>query len=308
MNRESRKYTFISHLYGPSLRKGQSSLKLGDYIVCDREYLNQNFAKQVGAFSNKFNAEKNVIALIDNYFLIRSDLDASSDEDAQELFLLEANDFVNAILYSLPIRMPENQNISVTSQRLDTELAYFVGSESHERHTSLDMINPVYILDHEMLEFEGNSEKVFSYLTKAPTTDIEKRIKSAVSWIGQGLRNPILKEGFLELSLALETLLVFDQDGFITKSITAQVSEDIAFLVEDSLEGRKRVARTIKELYGKRSAIVHPRREKTIEETDFNQLLEYLKKIVHALFQLLNKKRIASMKSLREYLDDRKFT
>jgi len=306
MTESSEKYTFLSHIYGISLRSGTPMIQLHDYTVCNRDYLFEHFPTSKGFFTQKLKATPGQVAAIDYFFIIRTNVSAPDHKTAHEKFVVEIDEFVNAVLYHIPVRRSENRRVSITQESFSNEILSIYNDKIFESLAVLDLLNPLFILDERFFEKPGNNKKIFQYLTKQPPIDIEKRIRTSVSWIGQGLRNPNLSEGFIELVFALETLLTFDEIAN-AKSITVQLAEDVALLIGDSLNARKEIFAKVKHLYGKRSAIVHPKGKKKIESNDFLLLIRYLKEIVSSLFGLLDSKNVNSGKMLREYIDDLKF-
>lgn len=300
------KYIAISPFYGLALRPGTQFLSLGDYKLCNKNYLESNFPNSKGTFKSKIQVHQNQIPAIDFYFIIREKIIASNIEEANKIFVLEIGHLVNTLLYCISFRSSENQKISIRKENISQ--AIYIQGESQSQKSSLidDLINPIYFLDEEVFSHKGNNIKIFQYLSTEPKSNIEKRIKSAVSWIGQALINSDITEGFLELAIALETLLIF-QDGFISKSITAQLAEFAAFLTETELLKRIEVQKKVKDLYRKRSAIVHSF-STNIEEKDFQSLLEILKIIIHKYFILIETEKIKEINDINSHIERLRFS
>jgi hypothetical protein len=227
-------------------------------------------------------------------------------EEADEIFDKEVDNLIYTLLYCIPVRREENRKISIRAENISQ--ATFVKSvtQSQQSFSNRDLTNPVYILDDKILKYPGNDIRLFQYLTIDPSSNIERRIKRAVSWIGQALRNPDLTEGFLELAIAFETLLIF-QDGFISKSITAQLAEFASFLTETELQKRREISKTVKALYKKRSDIVHSH-STDIDVVDFTSLLKILKKIIHKYFSLIDTKNLKDMNGINSHIEDLRFS
>ena len=135
-------------------------------------------------------------------------------------------------------------------------------------------------MDNNVFNLAGNDARLFEFIERDPSTNIQLRIKRAVNWVGRALRSPEIAEGFLWLAIALETLLIA-QDGFISRSITAQLAEFAAFLTASDVETRKQVNKSVKELYQTRSAIVHSSATK-IQGEDFDRLLVIVRRTLQA--------------------------
>jgi hypothetical protein len=305
MLKESKTFTIVSPFYGYKLREPVQEFKLGNYTICTKKHIMEEYHDADEIFESKIRTIEGMVAEIDNYYICNTKIEAESIDEAKSKFMEGIENLINVLLYLIPKRDPENGKIKIALEH--TRYSFIVKEDSKTTisHSKEDLINPLYIIDDKLFSFPGNDIRLFDYLATKPTTHIEKRIHNAVSWIGQAAKNLNLTEGFLELSIAFETLLVF-QDGFISKSITAQLAEDTAFLISDAVEERKAIYKRIKDLYQKRSSIVHSTKV-DIQLKDYYDLLEYLKLIIEKYFTLLDEEKIKNLNEIREYLDDAKF-
>jgi len=304
---ENNSYTFITHFYGISLLKDMKSFCIGDFIFCTKQYILENYQNTNSLFTYKILPPNGMIASIDNYFIIINNISAPNEDEANNIFYTLVDDLINTILYLIPNRNDENKLISITKESLMNELLLIVNKTRSESFSNKSLNNPLYIIDERLFHAPGNDKRIFDYLKKEPPYEIQKKIIRAVSWIGQAMRNKKINEAFLELSLALESLLVSDTD-FISKSITAQVSEDVAFLIGINLNDRIEICKNTKKLYGKRSSVVHPKGNENISESDYYLLVDYLKRIIDSLFKLIDDQKIRNSKELRIYIYNKKFS
>jgi hypothetical protein len=99
--------------------------------------------------------------------------------------------------------------------------------------------------------------------------DIARRIQRAVTWYSKAVDADTPEEKFVNLAIALESLLIGDEGKgpyATTGSIKQNLGERVAFLLEDDFESRQRRFRETKELYHLRSAIVHRGKQMTKED------------------------------------------
>lgn len=299
-------YKVISHIYGITLREGLDHLNLGSFTICDTNYLYENHPEAISTFSKKINMPKGQVAQIDHYYIIQKNIIGVTYNEVQKQFENNVSDFITTLLYCIPQKHPDNNKISITKENSSNEIYIKSDTRTSESHTTMDLMSPLYILDNKIFKYAGNNVKLFEYLDKEPSTQLEKKIKLAVNWIGQSLRNNHMIESFLALCVALETLLSF-QDGFITPSITSQLSEWTAFLTEDSLDERKSKYKKIKDLYGKRSKIAHSGTAQ-ITKNDYYDLLNIIKNVINKLFELVENNKITKSDDLRNYIDELKYS
>lgn len=308
-NQDSREkdygYKVISHIYGITLRDGLDHLTLGSFTICDTNYLFEHYSDSLKTFSKKIQTPKGQVAQIDHYYIIQENIVDITYTDVQKQFENNVVDFITTILYCIPNKQQDNNKISITKEESKNEIYMKSNSRECESYTTMDLMEPLYILDNKIFKYPGNNIKVFEYLDNEPSTQIEKKIKLAVSWIGQSLRNNHQIESFLGVFVALETLLSY-RDGFITPSITDQLAEWTAFLTEDTLEGRKEKYKRVKELYVKRSKIAHSGEAK-ISNQDYYDLVNISKAVIEKLFELIENNKITNLKGLRNYIEELKF-
>ncbi len=89
-------------------------------------------------------------------------------------------------------------------------------------------------------------------------SDLQRRVLSAVDWIGKGLRDNDPARSLVQFMFALEALLQAQAGGVtITSSVMAQLAEASAFILGRTLARRLEIERLVKHLYGRRSAVAH---------------------------------------------------
>ena len=301
------KFQIISHLYGITVDKA-SYIELGNFILCDYNYLYLNYQNSKDTFSRKFNhgIKENKIALIDNYFIIMKNIKANDEKEARQKFYNNVEDFINVVLYSIPMLTPENQQITITQINASDEIFIIKESSSSEFYATKDLLNPIYKVNENLFNIKGNSRKLFEFIDDNNLSEIETKIKRSVSWVGQSLRKTDIVESFLNLCVAFETLFCYQRE-FISDSLISQMTEQAAYICEKNLEARKTIIKNIKDLYSIRSSIVH-RGSADIKDDDFFLLLSIIKKIIQGLLKLIETQNIKTAEQLRNFLIDKKFS
>lgn len=110
--------------------------------------------------------------------------------------------------------------------------------------------------------------------------DIARRIQRAVTWYSKAVDADTPEEKFVNLAIALESLLIGDEGKgpyATTGSIKQNLGERVAFLLEDDFESRQRRFKETKELYDLRSAIVH--RGKQVTKEDLARMDKLVKQV-----------------------------
>ena len=116
--------------------------------------------------------------------------------------------------------------------------------------------------------------------------DIAKRLRRAVTWYSKAVDADTTEEQFVDLAIALESLLVGDEGRgpyATTGSITQNLAERVAFLLENDFEKRCQRATETKSLYNKRGSIVH--RGAQVAEDDLDKMDKLVKQVTLAFLK-----------------------
>lgn len=137
-----------------------------------------------------------------------------------------------------------------------------------------------------------------------PVTDIQRRIKSALQWLGKASADPVLSRKFLQAMIAIEALLEDKENG---STIVDQISTAVCFILENDLAGRLELKTTIKRMYNLRSRIVHDGAEQ-VSWDEFNQLYAINNQVIHELLTRDEFKSFEDVSDLQKWLENRKFS
>lgn len=135
--------------------------------------------------------------------------------------------------------------------------------------------------------------------------DIDKRIQRAITWYGKAVDADTQDEQFVNLAIALESLLIGDEGGgpYATSgSISQNLGERTAFLLKNDFESRYQQLRRTKQLYGLRSAIVHRGESITIEQ--LKEMDDLVKHVTIAFLQ----HNFQSWSAFQEWIARQKFS
>lgn len=116
---------------------------------------------------------------------------------------------------------------------------------------------------------ENGNDKIWSLITKSNKTDIEKRLLNSSEWIGKAVHERDYPKSLFQFVVAIEGMLQHTEKTFVTPSIVSQLSDWLAFIIENDLEKRKSISKYFKDIYQKRSAIAHGG-VKSIEKEDLD--------------------------------------
>ncbi|MGN6618300.1 MAG: hypothetical protein ACTHJ5_14090, partial [Ilyomonas sp.] len=113
-------------------------------------------------------------------------------------------------------------------------------------------------------------------------------------------------KSLFQFVIAIEGMLQIQEKAFVTPSIVSQISESLAFIIEDDLEKRKAISKYFKDLYQKRSAIAHGG-VKIIGKEDLKLALTICKQMIFSLTCIKPFNTFSNIQQLNDFLNDLKF-
>jgi hypothetical protein len=118
---------------------------------------------------------------------------------------------------------------------------------------------------------------------------MQRKVLSALRWIGEATKPDALSARYIKLSTALEFLIGGEPENeyLSTRGITATLAERAAFLIGKDLDDRLNIDKKVKYYYRIRSKIVHGAQD-TIDGPDFERFGSLVRKISLALCQKLS--------------------
>ncbi|WP_034924863.1 HEPN domain-containing protein [Gillisia sp. CAL575] len=176
-----------------------------------------------------------------------------------------------------------------------------VGFSGNRKLTFPENIEDPYFID----SSQGN-DKIWFLITKKDKNEIEKRILQSIEWIGKGVYDNDLSKSLVQFVFAIEAMLKYDEKSAISPSIVSQLSEWLAFIIEKDFEKRKELAKYFKDVYRKRSSIVHGG-ENSVDIKDVQLALKTSKRLIYSLMVKKPFNSFKNMKELFEYINELKF-
>lgn len=167
----------------------------------------------------------------------------------------------------------------IINRTLEDDQISYNQSFPFERPLELDSVRKQNML-------QAALEELSDCFQPQSNSDIAKRGRQAVTWYSKAVDADSPEEKFVNLAIALESLLIGREGGgpyATTGSISQRIGERVAFLLADSFESRVNYERKAKELYGLRSAIVHS--GESVAETDLALMDELAIQVIIGFFK-----------------------
>ncbi|MFR3728377.1 hypothetical protein [Lacrimispora sp.] len=298
-----KEFDFIKVAYGMTINEidyidhnGMTLIKKG-YL---EEYLKKNISDSESAsfFYTKLKTDDNVIYM-------KISCTAKDSQKAHE-YAIQRFKIID-ICFRFLLKKDNSNELRIGFYNLNYEsISGMLGYNKNTFISISENKNSVNIDKYINYIFESNiSINVWSLMGKQDLNDMQKRIKEAIIWISEATHQNDDGIAYMQCFLALEALLM-EQDGFINKSITAQISEYVAFILSEEKRERIIIEKEIKRLYTIRSSIAHGKNKKDVY-VEIEKIFGTVKAIVVKFLTDKKLMGIHNVRELREYITDLKF-
>lgn len=157
------------------------------------------------------------------------------------------------------------------------------------------LYGPAQLLPLTRLVGHSGLQRISKLLESDKLTKLQQRILRAFQWAGRAQVDSRREESFLLMAIALESLLLGNQTN---ENISYKVALRAAHLIGPrDISIRKSLCRDVKDLYNRRSAIVHSGRVE-VSDSELALLRHYLRA---ALFVAINNSPFAEMTAEEEF-------
>lgn len=246
----------IRTFHGAIIEKFSGPVKIGPLIIYELPRHKDEFIAQLpnDGFSRLQRVES-------KRTIIKRTVKAKDPEKALELADAAFNSFENFIAfllgelhstYSIGIlrmRFSPYQNTTISSEH-----GIFSGDEERKQFkgdleiSTLSKYLPLEMVDY----FDVLACIVLNYNNK-----LEKRISTAIEWLGESYSDNNLSSAYLKTVIALEALLKNDDKSIITPSIMSNIAEQCAYINGESAKECMEIENKVKSFYAMRSKIAH---------------------------------------------------
>ncbi|MCL2426855.1 MAG: HEPN domain-containing protein [Oscillospiraceae bacterium] len=281
--------------------------EIGDY----RLYNYDSFRKHIDdvlapAYSNTVNdllltevkAHDTIVSVI---------VQARDSKKAQELAYINFDVIQNVFRFFVSYWNLSYFDIGILNYRKDEVDTWIAASKETESvHFGNELLGKVITL--EFSEFQNRSIKydfspigIVERYCARNHSKMEKRLFAAIQLLGRSVYDLGTPMGFLQSMMAIEALIQMNAGGLVNQSISAQIAEYCAFLLDDTCEKRIETEKLIKKLYKVRSRLAHGSlTECSIE--DCKDVLYNARDLVEVFFRNDTLKGFADPEELQEYI------
>ncbi|PSB24359.1 HEPN domain-containing protein [Stenomitos frigidus] len=148
--------------------------------------------------------------------------------------------------------------------------------------------NGVFPTEQAQYWIDSGHEWIWQALTRSDLNERQKRVLTAIEWIGRGIRDKDLSRSLVQYAFALEALFTIGKDA-----VTKQLAEFSAYVLESEPQKVEIRKNRITKIYDKRSAIAHGRSS----VVDNSMVVEMLKLVKEIVTQLITNPELAAIET-----------
>lgn len=138
-----------------------------------------------------------------------------------------------------------------------------------------------------------------------PETNLQKRLVTAISWLGNAVSDEVMSRKFLQEMIALESLFELDSKEMIAPSIVYQIREMVYTVLGTTVESKKEIKRKINSFYDMRSKVVHGE-GLDITKEQFKELYEIVHKSINKIILDERFKSMVNISELKDFVEQEK--
>ncbi|TVY04325.1 HEPN domain-containing protein [Cohnella terricola] len=292
-------------LYGANLPPNANPLALGPFTIYHAEHHKANILAKYPHGNMIYDLE---LEHMDTMLIMNVMINARENNRANELSDNKFRQFDNIIRYMLGPTHQHDVAVNNFNSWAVTQSLIFSAEQAASSSSATGSIQSVQITDQFFQDSKNGNLWIWNKLNSGKLTDLEKRIFAAVNWIGKGAKEKEPANSFVQYIFALESLFTFQKKGvLVSPSIANQLSEFTAFILGNDLDSRKRYLKTVKDLYGKRSAVAHGGSQVILKD-EVVEAYEIVKNLVVTLITQPDLQILKSVDELQQWVDNKKYS
>jgi hypothetical protein len=302
LSTEISNYEVFNELFGATMKSPK--IHFGDFTIYNLKLSKAELFKKyprLGAHEDLY------FKYIKSNLLIGINIKAREQDKASEIADRYLRSFENIMSYAIA-DLSHNRTVGLFNfLGHRTRKALICNENTIGSHNdTLNMFIEFDLEDSYLKHFDNGNQVIWGLITKNDKTELEKRLLNSAEWIGKAIDEKDYPKSLFQFVIAIEGMLQFNEKSLITPSIVSQLSEWLAFIIEDELDKRKSIAKYFKDIYQKRSAIAHGG-IKSIEKEDLDIALKISKLMVISFLTKEPFKSFKSLEQLNNHITELKF-
>lgn len=291
------KYQFIKSVNGICLKNNDKPCSLGPFVLYNRSF----FIKNVMANPYKDNKDMDSILWqgFTSEYVVTIDIEARDSDKVKDIAYELLNQLELFIYYSIGEPNPKFDITIVSRLAYPYENHLILCDQEIIRSTQNNRIELIPLDEDYFKDVSIGNNIIWTFINKSNLDEMKTRIVSAIEWIGKANSENNIKNQFLFYLIAVESIFTIQEKTLISPSIASIICESAAYILSTDANKRISIEKTIKELYGIRSAIAHGS-EKKISKENIQLACHISTSIVR---QFLTNKELSSICKVQDFVD-----
>jgi hypothetical protein len=148
--------------------------------------------------------------------------------------------------------------------------------------------------------------KIWGLISKPNKSELDRKLLNCIESVGDAIREKDFSKSLVRLIFAIEGMLQHHNNEFIPPSIVNHIGDSLAFIISDKADKRKEVIKYFKDVYKKRSSVVHAD-SKIINGQDVVTAFELCNLMITRFLMIPPFCEMKTMKELHDYLSELKY-
>lgn len=299
---EMKKFRVIREIFGITLSTNDVKLSLGCFKIYHFPSHREEFKKTLGPVFQVMTMPHEPTYVIEYEVESREQVRAVEiADDAFKKFVLYLRHIIGTSDQRFEVGILDYHGWRGRSAHVIHGTQYFGNAERYGSFEPIPIDNAYFV------STESGFNKIWGFLGSPNISKLQKRICTAIEWVGRSLLEPSIQPAFIEASVAIESIFTHNEKTIITPSILSQISESVALIVGSSPEERITIESQIKALYGIRSGIVHAG-DKEVAPGDYNLFVQYIRIVIAKLLTVDALIKCNSVEELYAHLKNQKYS
>ncbi|MGI2294168.1 hypothetical protein [Paenibacillus sp. GXUN7292] len=298
-------WLIIKPLYGAEFDDKTDPIELGDFVIYKKA-----IHKDLISLQSPYIDSSTIWDELDSEYtdlLITTTVTSRYSDLAVSIAEVKFNEFENVMRYMIGRQTIFNVSVLDTHSMRENHTYIFSEANALRNISSQGVFSNIQLNNYFISEQNGNNS-IWEKMKLSSKTDIDRRIISAVIWIGKGLKEKDYTNSFIQYIFALEALFMFQSKNvLVNPSIANQLAEFSSFILGSDVESRMDVMKKVKSMYQIRSAIAHGG-AKNVTLKDSIDSYRLIKRILTSLLTDPELKLITNIENLQKWVDNKKFS
>ncbi len=154
---------------------------------------------------------------------------------------------------------------------------------------------------------DHGTQLLWNAVNNSNAPQLHQRLANAARWLGDSYSERDRAASFIKAAIALEVLFTANEKSIINPSILQSISECVACILGQDLEGRLAIEKKMKAFYSTRSAIAHSGKN-NVSQTEVDEFVQIVRAAIGKVLTTPVLRDQGSIEKLHEHLKHLKYS